>query len=42
LRRRLRRINDTFGHAVGDELLRRVASVLAANVRPTDVVARLG
>ena len=40
--RGLKRINDTFGHAVGDELLRRVASVLVANVRPADLVARLG
>jgi diguanylate cyclase (GGDEF)-like protein len=40
--RGLKRINDTFGHAVGDELLRRVASVLVANVRPGDLVARLG
>jgi len=40
--RGLKRINDTSGHAVGDELLRRVAFVLVANVRPADLVARLG
>jgi diguanylate cyclase (GGDEF)-like protein len=35
-------INDRFGHLVGDAVLRHLADVLSANVRPTDVVARLG
>jgi diguanylate cyclase (GGDEF)-like protein len=35
-------INDRFGHLVGDDVLRHLADVLSANVRPTDVVARLG
>jgi diguanylate cyclase (GGDEF)-like protein len=35
-------INDRFGHLVGDDVLRRLSDVLSANVRPTDVVARLG
>lgn len=35
-------VNDTFGHATGDEVLRTVASVLAARCRQVDVVARLG
>ncbi len=38
----LKLINDTFGHAAGDEALRCVAKVLLANVRSTDVVARIG
>lgn len=38
----LKLINDTFGHAAGDEALRTVAQVLLANVRSTDVVARIG
>ncbi len=35
-------INDRFGHAVGDELLRVVASRLRASVRRDVLVARLG
>lgn len=38
----LKSINDTFGHAAGDEALRAIAQVLLANVRSTDVVARIG
>lgn len=35
-------INDSFSHAVGDEVLRRVSLVLRKNARGTDVVARYG
>ncbi len=35
-------INDTFGHAVGDELLTVVAERLADIVRETDTAARVG
>ena len=37
-----KRVNDEFGHAVGDLLLQRVASVLLATVRDSDTVCRIG
>jgi diguanylate cyclase (GGDEF)-like protein len=35
-------VNDNFGHLMGDEVLRNVASVVAASVRVTDSAARYG
>ena len=37
-----KRVNDTFGHEAGDEVLRRLARTLDARLRNSDVVARLG
>ena len=39
---RLKRINDAYGHAAGDAVLRRVAEVLLGKLRGSDVVGRLG
>ncbi|WP_192954792.1 GGDEF domain-containing protein [Gallaecimonas mangrovi] len=37
-----KRINDTFGHSVGDIVLQRLASLLSSNSRTQDLVARWG
>ena len=39
---RFKRLNDTFGHAVGDHVLREVARAIAGAVREDDVPARFG
>ncbi|HUG15268.1 MAG TPA: GGDEF domain-containing protein [Thermomicrobiales bacterium] len=37
-----KRINDVFGHEAGDRTLRALGQALAANVRKSDLVARIG
>ncbi|MFK3938258.1 diguanylate cyclase domain-containing protein [Alkalihalobacillus sp. NPDC078783] len=37
-----KRINDSFGHQIGDEILKQVASVIQSNIRETDIAARWG
>ena len=39
---RFKRVNDGWGHAVGDRLLSAVGEALRAGVRPYDVAARMG
>ncbi|WP_231606136.1 diguanylate cyclase domain-containing protein [Pandoraea apista] len=39
---RFKVVNDTWGHALGDELLRRLAKRLVASVRESDAIARFG
>lgn len=39
---RFKRINDTYGHAVGDHVLRELAHQLAGALRTGDLVGRLG
>jgi diguanylate cyclase (GGDEF)-like protein len=35
-------INDTYGHAAGDEVLKKLATTFAANLRGPDILGRLG
>jgi diguanylate cyclase (GGDEF)-like protein len=37
-----KKVNDVYGHGVGDQLLLQVADVLRASVRATDMVCRVG
>lgn len=39
---RFKRVNDTWGHAVGDEVLRSLAAICRTEVRDVDTVGRMG
>jgi len=39
---RFKNINDTYGHLMGDEVLRRVAAIVGDCVRSSDMVSRYG
>lgn len=38
----LKLVNDAFGHQIGDEMLKKIAKVLAASIRQSDIIARIG
>src|SRR5690606_10592146 len=35
-------INDTLGHAIGDELLKKLPELFSYNFRKSDIIARMG
>lgn len=37
-----KKVNDSYGHAAGDQVLKLVASILSRNLRETDFIARYG
>lgn len=37
-----KKVNDTYGHLTGDEVIRTLASTLKENLRVTDILGRLG
>ncbi len=39
---RFKSVNDQYGHAAGDKVLKIIADVIAENTRETDIVARYG
>ncbi|MET0268540.1 MAG: EAL domain-containing protein [Duganella sp.] len=39
---KFKRVNDSFGHAVGDQLLRQIAGLLQSTLGPNDLLARFG
>src|SRR6202044_553674 len=39
---RLKPINDNFGHAAGDEVLKAIVAMLSQQIRSSDVIGRLG
>lgn len=39
---KFKRVNDTFGHSVGDEVLQKVSKIMKESLRAMDMLARLG
>jgi diguanylate cyclase (GGDEF)-like protein len=37
-----KQVNDRYGHSIGDEVLRRIATIFLGGIRDTDLVARMG
>lgn len=38
----LKQINDTFGHLIGDQVIKEIANVLLRSIRRSDILARYG
>jgi diguanylate cyclase (GGDEF)-like protein len=38
----MKKINDSFGHLLGDKVIKKTAEVLTSNLRSADVIARIG
>jgi diguanylate cyclase (GGDEF)-like protein len=38
----LKRVNDTFGHSTGDQILSRIANLLSSVFRQEDIISRIG
>ncbi|OGI00115.1 MAG: hypothetical protein A2Y25_07410 [Candidatus Melainabacteria bacterium GWF2_37_15] len=38
----LKKINDTFGHSIGDEAIKKIGEILRKNARSVDIPARFG
>jgi len=39
---KFKKVNDTYGHAIGDEVIKCLASLLLKHTRESDIVARIG
>ena len=39
---KFKEVNDNYGHAVGDRVLRRVADILRSSFRSVDILCRIG
>jgi diguanylate cyclase (GGDEF)-like protein/putative nucleotidyltransferase with HDIG domain len=37
-----KKVNDTYGHPAGDQVLKNIANAIKATIRPSDIVARYG
>jgi diguanylate cyclase (GGDEF)-like protein len=37
-----KKVNDTYGHDTGDEVIKKIAAILQSRMRKTDIVARFG